>query len=424
MPVGAGVGQLDGSGGEDLVVGVRDKHDCEDFENNHAWLYAIRGTGSLMWKRQDTSGGNPLTYTHAIIHDVDGNGQKDVLWADWNTQGHKCGNWEVTGPANFYRYDAAGNRRWKVSLGTFWNNKDLALADVDGDGVQEVLANGPNGGHDGIWYLDSRSGARETWISAWPWKVTRGPVVADLWNTGTMQWVIPVGAWGAGTSGGAIMVFDTHQPYNAAWPHMPYPSLGEGPVPPPPPPPPPGGFQATFIVPDGINSWWVEVDVQANEPVTAVHARVNGGNWVALNPTSWGSWAKSFHVDTGACVEFRATSSTGATNQSAGVRWLQGTPCSGGTTPPPPPPPPPGDFTATFEPRAVGNDWWIEARVTANEPLAGVQGRVNSGTWHDLSATSWGTWAKSVNAPNGSQVQFQARSTTGATALSSSSTWT
>lgn len=222
--VGPTVARVDGDARDDVVVGLRDSHDCDDYANNHAALAALRGNGELMWRMRNAEG-NPLSHTHPIVHDVDGDGMKDILWADWNTQGHKCGNWETTGPANFYRYRADGALKWRVELGTFWNNKDLALADVDDDGTQEVLATGPSGSQEGIWFLDSKTGAKETFVSAWPWKVTRGPVVADLWGDGSMQWVLPVYAYGSGTSGGAIQVYDTGVPYDAAWPHLPYPRL-------------------------------------------------------------------------------------------------------------------------------------------------------------------------------------------------------
>jgi hypothetical protein len=224
MPVGPAVTQLDGRGGADVVVGVRDSHDCQNYTRNHAALFAIAGNGSLLWARRPASAA-PLTYTHAIVSDVDGNGQKDVLWSDWNTQGHACGDWEVVGQSHVFRYDAAGTLRWTATTAAFWNDKDLALADIDADGVQEVLATCTSGGHEGVCYLNSRNGTREAFVDAWPWKVTRGPVVEDLWARNTTQWVLPVYAYGNGTSGGALQVYDTGVPFDAAWPHLPYPRL-------------------------------------------------------------------------------------------------------------------------------------------------------------------------------------------------------
>jgi predicted phosphodiesterase len=79
-------------------------------------------------------------------------------------------------------------------------------------------------------------------------------------------------------------------------------------------------FSASFRNARG-NEWWVEVDVTGNQPIAGVDVRVAGGTWNALAKQSWGSWAKSVHVPPGSVVEFRATSSTGATAVSSGVTW-------------------------------------------------------------------------------------------------------
>ena len=96
--------------------------------------------------------------------------------------------------------------------------------------------------------------------------------------------------------------------------------------PPPPPPPPPGEFDATFSDVSG-NEWWVQVDVDANEPIASVHARVVGETWHALTKRSWGAWAASFHIDDGERVEFRATSNDGDVDLSDNVYvWPEATP--------------------------------------------------------------------------------------------------
>lgn len=92
--------------------------------------------------------------------------------------------------------------------------------------------------------------------------------------------------------------------------------------------------------------------------------------------------------------------------------------------PPPPPSPAPTTFAATFAPRAVGNDWWIETAVTSSTTITKVEAKIGTGAWTALPATSWGTWAKSLNAPNGSVVVFRATSSAGATATSGAYTWT
>lgn len=222
IPVGATVTQVDGTGGQDVVFGARDSSDCNNFNNNHAMLFALKGNGALLWNRQPSQA-TPLTYTHPMVWDVDADGKKDVIWADWNTQGHDCGNWEVVGQSHVYRYTSSGELKWTTTMDAWWHNKDLALADVDDDGTHEVLANGPSQGKDGVWYLNAKTGAKETFVSASPWKVSRGPVISDFWKTNTMQWVIPVVS--SDDSEGAILVYDTHAPVSYGWWHVPYPKL-------------------------------------------------------------------------------------------------------------------------------------------------------------------------------------------------------
>jgi hypothetical protein len=434
MPVGVAIGQLDGLSGPDVVVGARDSHDAVDFENNHAVLVALSSGGSLLWGRQDTVAGNPLTYTHPIIVDAAKDGQPEVYWADWNTIGHKPGNWETTGPANFYRYDKAGTMVWRTSLATFWNNKDVPLADVDGDGVQEMLANGPgSNGHDGIWYLDTRTGAKESWVDLYPYKLNRAPILADLYGDGRMQWVAQVASFAAGGAHG-LLIYDTGSPYSSAWPHLPYPPRGTGTgtgtttttgtgsstttttggT---------GTFDATFTGVRG-NEWWVQAQVAGNgHTVASVDVRLNGGAWQPVAKQSWG-WGASYHIAQGTIVQLRATSAGGATDLSSCHRWIPAAntdaavvTCGGTTTTTG------GTFSATFAPKAVGNDWWVEVDVSANQPIATVEAKVNSGAYTALAKQSWGSWAKSMNVPNGSQVTFRATSTGGATATSQPVAW-
>ncbi len=551
MPVGPAIGQLDGVGGPEIVVGARDSHDAEDYSQNHAMLLALDSGGKVLWARQDPTGA-PLTYTHAIIGDADKDGKNEVYWGDWNTMGHKppfdpADAFKPFGAGSFYRYAADGTLVWKKTLGTWWSNKDLAIGDVDGDGVQEVLANGPNGANDGIWYLDATTGATGTaassFVDLYPWKVSRGPILADLWNTGTMQIVVEAGLHHTSGGSDAVLVFDTHAPYDAVYPHLPYPALqpaiieppstwsatfdvkspnawwqelsvkpdsprtisaaeirinndhwrpmtksswgawtssyntpagtkiefratdssnqysislpftwmdgtlskrSVGSSPPPPsttvPPPtttsvqptpttstPPTGFDAGFAVSPNVNEWWIEVAVSANEAITNVDARVNGGAWQPLTLRSWGSWAESFNAPRNSIVEFRATSSTGAQDLSERYCWMTTCSPTPTTTTVPPPPTttsPPSTFDANFFPKAVGNDWWVEVDVTASgHTIATVEAQVNGGTWRTLDKTSWGSWAKSFNVPNGSQITFRATNTAGATDLSTPVTW-
>lgn len=156
--------------------------------------------------------------------------------------------------------------------------------------------------------------------------------------------------------------------------------------------PPPTGFDASF---SGVKTldYWVEVTVNANEPVSKVEARVNGGSYVALTKQSWGDWAKSIRVPAGATVTFRATSASGAVDTS-----------DGGASAP--------TLDADFAPRG-GNEWWIQVGVDSPKPLRAVDVRVNGGAWQALQLKSWGDWAASYRAPAGSVVEFRATATDG-----------
>jgi hypothetical protein len=81
-------------------------------------------------------------------------------------------------------------------------------------------------------------------------------------------------------------------------------------------------------------------------------------------------------------------------------------------------------FSATFAPKAVGNDWWVETKVSSGQGIAKVEARLNYGSWVTLPKDDWGTYAAGLHAPNGTPVQFRATSTSGATATSATTVWT
>jgi hypothetical protein len=180
------------------------------------------------------------------------------------------------------------------------------------------------------------------------------------------------------------------------------------------------------------NEWWVQANVATNGPaVASVDVRLHNGVWGNFMPVtkqSWG-WGSSYHIVQGTIVQLRATSTGGATDLSSCRQWIPPSnadativPCPGGSTTTTSTGPV-GTFTASFTPKAVGNDWWVETDVTSNQPLAGVDAKVNGGAWTPLTKQSWGSWAKSMNAPNGSTVTFRATSLAGEQVTSQAYVW-
>lgn len=182
---------------------------------------------------------------------------------------------------------------------------------------------------------------------------------------------------------------------------------------PPPPPPPSGDFDATFRT-SGGNEWWVEIYVDANEPLAGVDARADDGTWHELTLRSWGAWAESFHVPDGSVVEFRAQSTDGDTVMSGQYSWPSGEPVGD--------PDPPATFDAAFGPKA-SNEWWVETLAIADRNLTFVEARANGGAWHQLTLRSWGSWAGSFHAPEGSTVEFRAFDEGGAVSMSDGFLW-
>lgn len=176
--------------------------------------------------------------------------------------------------------------------------------------------------------------------------------------------------------------------------------------------PPPSTFDAQFSNVKG-NNWWVEARVTGNQPIAAVDARINcAGEWRSLTLRSWGSWAASFQIASGATIDFRARSPDGSSDLSGGYVWPQATPTTGCGAPPPPTP-----FRAEFV-NVRGNVNWAETDVTANQPVAKVQMRMDGARWFNMTKTSWGSWARSGDYFGLPRVEFRAIAADGRTDVS------
>lgn len=172
------------------------------------------------------------------------------------------------------------------------------------------------------------------------------------------------------------------------------------------------------------NEWWVEVAISGPDAFTAIGVFAHdgaGSNLHGLEKKSWGTWGGSFHIEPGHDVQFRALWANGAEQNSCWFSHPAGVENCGTT---PPPPPPPGAFDASFT-GFTGNQWWEQAKVAASTGYAigTVDVRMNNGPWKPLALQSWGGWAASYQAVQGTVVQMRATATNGETDVSSCRQW-
>ncbi|MHB8586214.1 MAG: hypothetical protein ACYDDF_10335 [Thermoplasmatota archaeon] len=202
------VADLLGDGKKEICEGTRDAYNQSDprwndptqiqtlVDASHARIFCFTHDGHLLWEDQ-LPWFNPHIAMNAVPFAVDTtDGGRDLIWEDWNTIGHKPGNWQTTtrGPNLFALDGRTGAVLWHDTLINGWSNHDVSLADVYGNGKQEIVADefGPTGG-DGISIIDPHTGQKLAWYPLEAgWVANRGPLVADLYGDGRMEVIIPM----------------------------------------------------------------------------------------------------------------------------------------------------------------------------------------------------------------------------------------
>lgn len=219
IPVTPTVAELDGRTPKEILFAARNAPQADPalFGAHHLGIFAVHRNhttwqAELAWLRQP-DWGHPMSDTRLVVRDVDGNGSADVFGMDWNTIGHRPGDWQRLGPAHVFRLDANGNDVWVRSLDTAWSNQDILVADLDGDAQAEVAAPGPAETTDGIWILSADTGEPEAFLPLGGWRVLRGPVLAPLHPDGLARLVIPVQA-ADGSERGGLVVHELNVPYD------------------------------------------------------------------------------------------------------------------------------------------------------------------------------------------------------------------
>lgn len=399
------VGDITGDGRPDVVVTARDAHDPVDLEKNHMAVIAFDYAGALLWMTQPDWAA-PMSHTRSVLVEV--KGEPVIIGGDWNTMGHKPGNWERVGEGHVYAMSAEGKTLWKQQLRVPRADVDPVIADVTDDDKQQVLIDCQRDGKMGLCAYNVHDGKRKEFIATTPWEVTRGAVVGDLFANGRFAFAVPVHQ----EQTGAIQVYRAGHQLDAD-----FPGWGASGV--------PRGDSAAGspellpvrvkFTPSG-NEWWVQTMASPDRALVAVSVQIDDGPWLPLTLYSWGGWAAPMKVPDGAVVRFRAVAEDGTNASSALYTWPSITKIGddGGLSPV-------SGLNATFTP-CCGSAWWVQVGVASPKTLATVEVSINGGPWIELNHEPWG-WSRSLSAPVGATVVFRALSVDDTGAISAPYVW-
>lgn len=423
-----GTGDVDGDGRSELYHTSADPDFDRDGSEYSLWRNAFDGT----WSQESVATFLAPDYPRtSLVADGDNDGTDEVYVAV--TGGHDLRIIQVEKTATGWSQD-------RVVVANGGGEPRLAAGDPDQDGLTELASIEKRQGGFVQVFSEHAPGSGDT---------TTSPFTFD--HTGSNEWWVQVRI--TGQEPGRVQAMDTDGPWkelekkdwgdwaasfhlesghdarframvDSTWHESCWFTHPGGQTPdggetcstsgeePPPPPPPSGDFDATFRT-SGGNEWWVEAYVDANEDLAGVDARDDGGAWIALEQKSWGAWAKSFHVEDGSLVDFRATNTDGDVDISGQYRWPSGEQVTGEPDDGQDPQPGPSTTDVAFGPKA-GNEWWVETLVVSNGTVDRVEARADGGPWNMLTLRDWGAWAGSFHVPMGSTVEFRATSDGGA----------
>ncbi len=359
------IADADNDGRLDLVVGSGDSH-------GNGYMHRVSFVNGA-WVTERMAGvGSSNIGMYAVAGDPDRDGRNEA--------------YGITADGQLIRTTKASGAWASTVIANTPRPMDLHIADADNDGRTEL-------------YTVTMEGTveRVAWTGSFWERTTLYTFREPMGSTGAWPAMAVADADGDGKS--EIYVGFSYRAYYS-WGQM-YALSTSTPAP-----------SDTFTAVRG-NEWWVQASVAGNP--AQVHVRLNGGDWKPLAKQSWAptAWAASYHIPQGTLVQLRATSSTGASVLSICYQWIPSSNADARMVACTSTPPPPTGFDATFT-NVKGNEWWVQAHVRANSghTIIGVEVRVDGGAWQPLAKQSWGThdWALSTHLPEGSRLEFRARS--------------
>jgi hypothetical protein len=170
------IGDLDGNGSLEVVMGTSNYYcfqavaGCPKLGPRVGWVYALRSNGTELWPaRQMTDSNTNVTgpILAPIIADYDANGDMDILYSiQWEVQAidGDTGAFEIGG------YNAPNN---KIMYGGYTIQAAPAVGDINGDGIQEVVAAGASDSSGATGAIHAWRPSSNTGAPAHPWPMFR-----------------------------------------------------------------------------------------------------------------------------------------------------------------------------------------------------------------------------------------------------------